>query len=131
MAKIKTSKIAKAANAVVVGTGKTLSTLEKASRFFDPLKEIPVLGDSVADIQDLIAMLNDYCHGRYKKVPFVVLLGSAAIAAYLVSPFDLIPDNVPVLGFIDDAFIINIVMEICVAEELDRYRLWRESTSEE
>lgn len=53
------------------------------------------------------------------------MLGTAAIVAYLVSPFDLIPDNVPFLGFIDDALIINLVIQLCIDKELDRYRTWR------
>ena len=53
------------------------------------------------------------------------MLGTAAIVAYLVSPFDLIPDNVPLLGFIDDALIINLVIQLCIDKELDRYRTWR------
>ena len=70
-------------------------------------------------------MLHDYYHGSYKKVPAVVMLGTAVIVAYLVSPFDLIPDNVPLLGFIDDALIINLVIQLCIDKELDRYRAWR------
>ena len=86
---------------------------------------IPLIGDTIGDVQDLISMLHDYYHGSYKKVPAVVMLGTAVIVAYLVSPFDLIPDNVPLLGFIDDALIINLVIQLCIDKELDRYRAWR------
>lgn len=54
------------------------------------------------------------------------MAGTAAIVAYLVSPLDLIPDNIPLLGFVDDALIINLVMQLCIDKELDRYRAWRE-----
>ena len=77
-------------------------------------------------MQDLISMLHDYYHGEYKKVPAVVMAGTAAIIAYLVSPLDLIPDNIPLLGFVDDALIINLVMQLCIDKELERYRAWRE-----
>ena len=87
---------------------------------------IPLIGDTIGDVQDLISMLHDYYHGEYKKVPAVVMAGTAAIIAYLVSPLDLIPDNIPLLGFVDDALIINLVMQLCIDKELDRYRAWRE-----
>ena len=118
--------IKKGALAVSKGTGSVLELLNKASAKLEPLKSAPLLGDSVADVQDVVSMLNDYYHGRYKKLPFAVLAGSLAIVAYLVSPIDLIPDGVPVLGFIDDALIINLVLELCVDTELKRYRKWRE-----
>ena len=73
-------------------------------------------------------MLDAYYHGRYTKIPTAALLGSLGILAYLVSPLDLIPDNVPILGFIDDAFIINTVVTLCVDKELERYRQWRNDT---
>lgn len=71
-------------------------------------------------------MLHDYYHGEYKKIPAIVMAGTAAIVAYLVSPLDLIPDNIPLLGFVDDALIINLVMQLCIDKELERYRAWRE-----
>lgn len=118
--------VKKGALSAAKGTGSVLEFLNRASAKLEPLKSAPLVGDSVADVQDIVAMLNDYYHGRYKKLPFAVLAGSLAIVAYLVSPIDLIPDGVPVLGFIDDALIINIVLELCVDTELKRYRKWRE-----
>lgn len=119
------SKVGRAVTAVAHGTGKTLEAINKASRKLEPLASLPIIGGTVADVQDIISMLDDYYHGRYKKLPVSVILGSVAIVAYLLSPFDIVPDSIPFLGFIDDAFIINIVLELCVDKELERYRNWR------
>lgn len=125
---MKNEKAAKALSAVVNGTGKTLEFIDKAARKLEPLTGLPIIGGTIAEVQDIISMLDDYYHGRYKKIPTAALLGSLGIIAYLVSPFDLIPDNVPILGFIDDAFIINTVITLCVDKELERYRQWRNVT---
>lgn len=125
---MKNEKAAKALSTVVNGTGKTLEFIDKAARKLEPLTGLPIIGGTIAEVQDIISMLDDYYHGRYKKIPTAALLGSLGIIAYLVSPFDLIPDNVPILGFIDDAFIINTVVTLCVDKELERYRQWRNDT---
>lgn len=119
------SKVGRAVAAIAHGTGKTLEAIDKASRKLEPLASLPIIGGTVADVQDIISMLDDYYHGRYKKLPVSVILGSVAIVAYLLSPFDIVPDSIPFLGLIDDAFIINIVLELCVDKELERYRNWR------
>ena len=105
---------------------KILDALNKAAPKLDPLAELPLIGGSVEDIRDMISMFNDYAHRRYEKLPVTVFIGGAVIVAYLLMPFDLIPDNIPILGFIDDAFIINTVIELCLEVEIDRYRAWRE-----
>ena len=125
---MKNEKAAKVLSAVVNGTGKTLEFIDKAARKLEPLTGLPIIGGTIAEVQDIISMLDDYYHGRYMKIPTAALLGSLGIIAYLVSPFDLIPDNVPILGFIDDAFIINTVITLCVDKELERYRQWRNDT---
>ena len=124
-------QIKNGALAVARGTGKVLDFLNGASVKLYPLTRIPFVGETILDIQDLIAMLDDYYHGRYTKVPAVVIAGTAAIVAYLVSPLDLIPDKVPILGVIDDALVIKIVLELCIGKELDRYRAWREQAAAE
>ena len=119
-------QIKNGALAVVRGTGKVLDFLNVASAKLYPLTRIPFVGETILDIQDLIAMLDDYYHGRYTKVPAVVIAGTAAIVAYLVSPLE-----VPILGVIDDALVIKIVLELCIDKELDRYRAWRDQSAAE
>src|SRR3546814_18629078 len=43
---------------------------------------------------------------RDRRTPLALRLFGALIAAYALSPIDLIPDFVPVLGFVDDLIIL-------------------------
>ena len=43
---------------------------------------------------------------RHPEVPLAAKLVSAAVAAYALSPIDLIPDFIPVLGLLDDLLIV-------------------------
>lgn len=44
------------------------------------------------------------------RVPWLVKLLAAGIVAYALSPIDLIPDFIPVLGWIDDLVIVGVGM---------------------
>jgi uncharacterized membrane protein YkvA (DUF1232 family) len=41
-------------------------------------------------------------------VPWYAKVAAAVVAAYALSPIDLIPDFVPVLGYLDDAVIVPL-----------------------
>ncbi|HEY9580757.1 MAG TPA: YkvA family protein [Rhizorhapis sp.] len=45
---------------------------------------------------------------RDRRTPLALRLFGALIAAYALSPIDLIPDFVPVLGFVDDLIILPL-----------------------
>ena len=47
-----------------------------------------------------------YLAYRDPRVPWVARLFAAAVVAYAFSPIDLIPDPIPVLGYLDDLLIV-------------------------
>jgi uncharacterized membrane protein YkvA (DUF1232 family) len=55
--------------------------------------------------RDVVAL---WIAARDTRVPFHVKLSAAAVAAYALSPIDLIPDFVPVLGYLDDLLIVPL-----------------------
>jgi uncharacterized membrane protein YkvA (DUF1232 family) len=44
-------------------------------------------------------------------LPRSVKIALAAAAVYLLSPLDLLPDVVPILGYLDDALLISVVVD--------------------
>jgi len=82
------------------------------------------------DLQLLFTLMKDYTSGRYREIPVgsvVVILGALI---YLVNPIDIIPDIIPVLGNIDDVFIIGLVLSQ-VHADLQSYKEWREKNVED
>src|SRR5262249_33639448 len=57
-----------------------------------------------------------YLACRDPRVPWSARLLAACIVAYAVSPIDLIPDVVPVVGYLDDLILIplGIALLLCV-----------------
>ena len=52
---------------------------------------------------DVIAV---WLAARDPQAPWVVRLSALAVAAYALSPIDLIPDFIPVLGYLDDVVLV-------------------------
>jgi uncharacterized membrane protein YkvA (DUF1232 family) len=51
-----------------------------------------------------------YFAARHPRTPWVAKLLVIAIVAYAVSPIDLIPDFIPVLGFLDELILLPIAI---------------------
>ena len=45
----------------------------------------------------------------------------AGAIAYVVLPADVIPDFIPIVGWIDDTFVLKMVID-SISEEIDRYK---------
>lgn len=78
----------------------------------------------------LFRLVGAWAKGEYKNVPKkVIFLGVSAII-YFLMPFDLIPDFVPVSGYIDDAAVVGYVIK-STGEYLENFRIWEKLKNEE
>ena len=63
---------------------------------------------------------------RDRRTPWVAKAVAAAVAAYALSPIDLIPDFIPVLGYLDDLIIVPLGILVAVrlipAELMEEFR---------
>jgi len=60
---------------------------------------------------DILAL---YLAARDPRVPWYVKALAAVTAAYALSPIDLIPDFIPVLGYLDDVIILPALIALTV-----------------
>lgn len=77
-----------------------------------------------------VPMTRDVMQGRYRPVPWKAFALLALALAYLVMPFDLIPDFLVIIGVLDDVIIVSWLLSR-VDHELAAYRRWREGESME
>jgi uncharacterized membrane protein YkvA (DUF1232 family) len=61
--------------------------------------------------RDVVAL---YIVGRDPRVPWYVKLAAVAAAAYALSPIDLIPDFIPVLGYFDEVIILPVALFLVI-----------------
>ncbi len=55
-----------------------------------------------------------YLAGRHPQTPWYAKLVVAGVVAYAFSPIDLIPDFVPVLGYLDDLVLIPLGIALAI-----------------
>jgi len=55
-----------------------------------------------------------YLAARHPATPWYAKLLAAAVAAYAFSPIDLIPDFVPILGYVDDLILIPMGIALAI-----------------
>lgn len=61
--------------------------------------------------RDVVAL---WLAARDPRVPVGVKVLAGAVAAYALSPIDLIPDFVPVLGYVDDLLIVPLGIALVI-----------------
>ncbi|MDI5921655.1 DUF1232 domain-containing protein [Halomonas sp. LR5S13] len=84
-----------------------------------------VLGQMGRALRLFLPMTRDVLLRRYRPVPWGAFLWMLVALAYLVSPLDLIPDMLVLLGLVDDVVIVGWLLTR-VDRRLAGYRAWRE-----
>ena len=73
--------------------------------------------------RDVVAL---WIAGRDPRVPWYAKFAAGLVAAYALSPIDLIPDFIPVLGYLDEVvllpFAIMLVVKLIPSDLMDEFR---------
>jgi len=115
-----------AANVTDADIGKVA---EKADEIQAKFKKGGPLGRFVEDGKLLISLVKDYWKGNYRTIPYWAIGAIVFALLYVLSPIDLIPDVIPVIGLLDDAAVLGLCLGL-VEQELEDYREWKKLRSE-
>ena len=88
------------------------------------LAKFPKIGHMLADLPVLISMARAYVMKKYTAIPTSTVAAVIAVMIYFVTPVDLIPDFIPVVGLIDDAAALAFVVAM-MRDDLDAYVEWQ------
>lgn len=95
---------------------------EEASRKAAAVPRDP-FEDSWPYVQTMLRLVRAYFRGEYRNVSRDDLLWIITALNYFVDPFDLIPDEVPFLGFVDDATVMSFTLTR-TRQTLDDFMTW-------
>ena len=84
---------------------------------------------ALSNIPLMAEMVKGYVTQEYTDVSPKVIASLVSAFLYIVAPKDLVRDDIPLLGLVDDIAMVAIVMKACEAE-LAAFKQWREDNPE-
>ncbi len=93
--------------------------IEKKFRSRGPLQRF------IDDGKLLISAVRDYWTGKYRKWPWGTVAAVVFTLIYVLDPFDLVPDVLPIIGEVDDAAVVAACLFL-VERDLVAYKQWRD-----
>lgn len=77
----------------------------------------------------LVRLVRSYITGEYRQIQTSTIISGLAVLLYVLNPIDLIPDFIPVIGFLDDLSLVSwFVGKFQV--EIMRFRDWENKTAQ-
>ena len=104
---------------------KSKGLLKKAKNKAEDKKEERNLSYVWEDLQLMLQMFRAWIKGDYKELDKKSIIMVIAGILYFVSPIDLIPDFIPIIGFFDDAAVIGFIVNR-LTDEVDHFRIWKQ-----
>ena len=124
--KVVVAVLQKKAKRILNNKSKVIELVTKALSFCKKLGNISFLKKWFLDIPTLCDMLTDTINGTYKNIPHSSLVMVLIAIIYTVSPVDLLFDKIPIIGVMDDAAILKIVLDT-IKNDLETYTSWKET----
>ena len=78
----------------------------------------------VEDGKLLLAIVKDYWAGAYRQVPYGVIASSVFTLIYVLNPFDMVPDVLPLIGQLDDVAVLGACL-LMIEHDLHTYKDWK------
>ena len=90
-------------------------------------KAYPAFKAVFENVRELYALFKDAVSGDFKlPQTSIAVIGGGLL--YFLLPVDLIPDFIPVAGYLDDLAVLTTIMST-LKDEIDAYRDWKRGRS--
>ena len=76
--------------------------------------------EGISSVRRLVRLVRAFAAGDYRDVSRTNIILTVAGLLYFVSPLDLIPDAIPLIGFLDDVTIVGYILSM-LGEELGKF----------
>lgn len=87
------------------------------------LKKIPAVGEKLSYVPVMVLLIRSYIKKEYTQVPLGSIIAAISSVLYVVNHFDLIPDSIPLAGYLDDAAVLTVALKM-IESDIDDYKKW-------
>jgi len=95
-------------------------------RLEQKINDMPFVGKKFSMIPVMISLVKNYVQGKYTTVPYGTILAVLSALIYFLAPIDIIPDFIPLAGYIDDMAVLGLCMNM-VSIDIETYEKWRQA----
>ena len=113
---LKASRLSKNSKGIILLLGTVISKMQSdgSGGTFQKIK---------TKVKNLGLLLRHYANGSYRHVETKHIIFILAGMIYFLSPVDLIPDILPLVGFADDIALFSFIYN-SVSKELEKFEIW-------
>ncbi|MBP6050151.1 MAG: DUF1232 domain-containing protein [Chitinophagales bacterium] len=84
--------------------------------------------DIASRLNVLTRLTKAWRNKEYTEVSYVTVFLSVAILLYFVSPIDLVPDFIPIVGGLDDVLLLGFLLKM-IDKEIERFLTWEKENN--
>ena len=106
--------------------GNATRLMELAKQVMGKLNTVGFKGNMAefqSNVQLLIRMVRAYASGEYKGLPWKSLVSIVAVLIYFISPIDIIPDFLPLIGITDDIALVVWLIKT-LGSDVNKFSEW-------
>lgn len=89
-------------------------------------------GNNIAAFREQLSvvtrLLKAYASGEYRQLPWKTLIRIIAVLIYFVSPIDILPDFLPIVGLSDDIALMFWLFS-GIKDDIEQFRQWEQTTA--
>ena len=94
-------------------------------RLEQKINDMPFVGKKFSMIPVMISLVKNYVQVKYTTIPYGTILAVLSALIYFLAPIDIVPDFIPLAGYLDDMAVLGLCMNM-VSIDIETYEKWRQ-----